>query len=76
MTFSVGDRVRCVSPDLNAPVGIVGTVTSIEGKTIVISRGVEHFPYIVAWDKGQNVLIDILFPNGTPENDEGLELIE
>lgn len=75
MTFRVGDRVRCISKDFNAPVGIVGTVVSTEGAIVRHQHETEFFPYIVKWDTGQNHLVDLLFPNGAPELEDGMELI-
>ena len=76
MKFKVGDRVRCVSPDENAPVGIVGTVIGVQGKTVHHKDGTQdYFPYIVKYDRGQELMMDIVFPEGCPEDDEGIELL-
>lgn len=70
----MGDRVRSISTEQGAPGPIVGTVISVEGKTVVRKDGVEHFPYLVHYDEGQHLMMDILFGwTGCPENDDTIE---
>lgn len=77
MRYKVGDRVRNVSEDHNAPVGIVGTIVSTKGETVPVGDGeFEFFQYIVKYDEGQHGLVDLFFPDGAPENDEDLEPLE
>ncbi len=73
MAYKVGDRVRCVSKDDNAPVGIVGTVTQVLDPQVAYFTG---FQYMVKYDPGQNEKVDLHFGSlGTPENDEDIELV-
>jgi RNase P/RNase MRP subunit p29 len=74
--YEVGDRVRCVSKDRNAPVGIVGTVIEVERRVFLSEAGVEVYDYVVKYDEGQNAKVDEYFPNGTPERREDIELFE
>jgi hypothetical protein len=73
--FEVGDRVRCVSDEESAPVGIVGTVTKVlQTGTILKSVG---FDYMVKYDPGQSEMLDRTFPGGVvPEEERGIELVE
>lgn len=74
MKFKVGDRVRLISEDVGAPVGLLGTVVSVEGRIVPYRDDTfEFFPYVVKYDRGQHPLVDLLFPDGTPEHEEGLE---
>jgi hypothetical protein len=71
--IALGSRVRCSSPDRNAPVGIVGTVTDMYGPLEAAMRG---YDFIVKYDPGQNPKVDEFFPEGTPERHGHIELVE
>jgi hypothetical protein len=67
--YAVGDRVRCISREHDAPTGIVGTV-------IATPNG-DLFWYLVRWDPGQSVMMDVIFPDGvTPEGPDEIELTD
>jgi hypothetical protein len=73
--YKVGDRVRCVSKEKNAPVGIVGTVTKVLDSNSILK--IFGFDYMVKYDPGQNEEMDAHFPDGpVPEEWRGIELYD
>ena len=75
MTYEVGDRVRCISIDEGAPVGIVGTVVEVRHQVINdFETGKPYeFDYVVKYDEGQSAMMDMLAPNGIAEAESDLE---
>lgn len=68
----VGDRVRCISPEYDAPRGIVGTIVEI-GRTPLHLMMKAY--WLVKWDEGQNDRVDEMFPEGTWEGPGQIEKV-